>query len=143
METSGKTRFDERIGTQITQFLERQAQPACLIAHNGSDYDFLILSKKLASVGVTIPDIRCGDSLKAFRAVNPGRSGRRPYSLPNLYIRSFGRSQENSHNAESDAIALMRVVMKAGTEMTIWFDRNATRKLPKYRYETCPELNIY
>ena len=144
MQTSGKSTFDEGIGKLIVEFIERQAQPACLIAHNGSEFDYLLLSRKLASVGVSIPEVRCGDSLKAFRSTQPGRTGKgAPYGLNNLYLRAFGRSQENTHNAESDAIALMRVVMKAGTEMIMWFDRNAIKKLPRYRYDTCPRLKIF
>ena len=144
MERSGKTLFDEAVAKQVIQFLKRQAKPACIIAHNGTEYDFLVLSKKLAKVGVTVPEIRCGDSLKAFRSVQPGFSTKREgkYGLANLYQRAFGRSQEGAHNAEDDTTALMQVVIKEGTAIRIWFDRNAVKTLPRYRFDTCARVNI-
>ena len=148
MESSGKTLFDEAVAKQVIQFLERQAKPACIIAHNGTEYDFLVLSKKLAKVGVTIPEIRCGDSLRAFKSVQPARFSKRgaPYGLANLYQRAFGRSQEGAHNAEDDTIALMQVVIKhvkEGTAIQMWFDKNAVKTLPKYRFDTCARLNLF
>ncbi|XP_072050163.1 three-prime repair exonuclease 1-like [Amphiura filiformis] len=139
LQESGKAVFDEKIGKLIAQFFERQAQPACLIAHNGSGYDFILLAKKIASIGVTIPDIRCGDSLQAFRNTERGKP-RGGYRLPNLYRSAFGRSQDNSHNAESDVVALMKLVVKAGPKIRMWFDKNSNEKLLAYKFKPFPQL---
>ena len=130
LQESGKGEFDENIGSQIVQFLERQAQPACLIAHNGAKFDYPILSRKLASARVGIPDIRCGDSLAAFRDVEPECDSHR---LVDLYENAFGSPPENCHNAEFDAIAMMKVVVNGGPELWNWFDRNAMKKLKVFK----------
>ncbi|XP_072051607.1 three prime repair exonuclease 2-like [Amphiura filiformis] len=144
----GKRIFDNNVGNQIALFLERQDQPASLIGHNGYEFDFLVLSKKLRSVGATIPSVRCGDSLVAFRKLQPGKPkgtpGRRlsPYSMDSLYREAFRSNRTNSHNAEADAIALMKVVINAGMNMCQWFDRNAIEKLPRFVGRSCERLNI-
>ena len=144
----GKDLFDENVGKQIALFIERQEQPACLVGHNGYEFDFLVLSKKLKSLDVTIPEVRCGDSLVAFRQLQPGKPQGtrfhrlRPYSLDSLYREAYGSSRSNCHNAEADAIALMKVVINAGMEMCRWFDRRATQKLPDFVHQTCPRINI-
>ena len=145
----GKRRFDASVGQQIVQFLQRQDQPACLIAHNGSDFDFLLLAKKLASVGVSIPDVRCGDSLTAFREIQPGKprgtptNRRSPYKLENLYKEAFKTVPGKTHSAEADAITLMQTVINAGIAMYRWFDENSVDKLRQYRRKSCPRLNIF
>ena len=129
----GKRTFDERVGQMVVQFLERQAQPACLIAHNGYQFDFPLLSKQLLkSVGLPIPDIRCGDTLPAFLKDGVRRYGLHPYSLTSLYKEAFKTNMENHNNAECDAIALMKLVINAPSEMLYYFDRFAVEKLESF-----------
>jgi len=59
--------FDAATVSLIDQFLQRQMQPLCLIAHNGWNFDFPILKAMIISSGQKLcTQILCADSLTAF-----------------------------------------------------------------------------
>ncbi|XP_053687674.1 DNA polymerase III PolC-type [Sabethes cyaneus] len=60
--------FDEKTGQLIVLFLERLQRPACLVAHNGNRFDFVILKKELDGLNIKLPDdIYCVDSFPLFK----------------------------------------------------------------------------
>ena len=124
-----KKEFDIELGRTVRSFIMRQQQPACLVAHNGDNFDFKILVSHLDAVGITLPEsVYATDSLKAFRkqhkeAKNESHNGeiteetangkpkRFSCSLKNLYDRFVGGEFENAHSAEGDALALLQLVV--------------------------------
>ena len=120
--------FDIELGKIVQSFIMRQAQPVCLVAHNGDSFDFKILVSELEAVGITLPEsVQASDSLKAFRkqhketknnlnndgtgAATAGEGKRFSCSLSNLYNTFVGGEFENAHSAEGDALALLRLVV--------------------------------
>ncbi|XP_067662537.1 uncharacterized protein [Haliotis asinina] len=64
--------FNSEIVAVIRGFLETQAHPTCLIAHNGDKFDFPLLAAQLRKVNESLPhDMLCADSLLAFREIDP------------------------------------------------------------------------
>jgi len=124
-----KKEFDIELGGTVKSFIMRQQQPACLVAHNGDNFDFKILVSHLDAVGITLPEtVYATDSLKAFRkqhkeAKNESHNGetteqtgngkpkRFSCSLKNLYNTFVGGEFENAHSAEGDALALLKLVV--------------------------------
>ena len=136
---SGKSGFNRNIAQQIRLFLERQQQPICFVAHNGPEFDFPILARNPYAVGGELPrhiNLKCGDSLRAFRDFKPipsgaGRQGQ--YRLVTLYCDAFDVAPPDEHSAERDSIALMKIVIHAGTGMITWFERNSVKNLTEFK----------
>ncbi|XP_055534395.1 uncharacterized protein LOC129723922 [Wyeomyia smithii] len=60
--------FDDKAVQLIGLFLERLQRPACLVAHNGNRFDFVILKKELEALHFKLPeDVYCVDSLVLFK----------------------------------------------------------------------------
>lgn len=58
----------------IALFLHRLQSPACLVAHNGNRFDFVILKKELEALKAQLPDnTYCVDSLPLFQALEQDR----------------------------------------------------------------------
>jgi len=110
---SEKLTFNQGAIQAISSFLSRQSQQICLLAHNGSAFDFPILrSQTQENVNVTSPLLTCtcADTLLAFRKLSKKNGKKEPNGLMNLYDRCFPhQKQENAHHAESDVIAMMKV----------------------------------
>lgn len=69
-----ESKFDEDTAQLIVLFLRRLQAPACLVAHNGNRFDFIILKKELESLKAQLPDdTYCVDSLPLFQALEQGR----------------------------------------------------------------------
>ena len=137
---AGKGGFDKNIAQQIRLFLERQQQPICLVAHNGTEVDFPILARNLAAVGCELPrqmNLKCGDSLRAFINLKSSKQKHRdgPYRLVTLHREAFGFDPPDEHNAEGDTIALMKIVIHAGAAMISWFEKNSVKSLSEYDME--------
>ncbi|XP_052897047.1 uncharacterized protein LOC128303978 [Anopheles moucheti] len=65
-----ESQFDANAGEMIRLYLERLQKPACLVAHNGNRFDFILLKQHLLRIGVLLPaDLFCVDSLPAFREI--------------------------------------------------------------------------
>ncbi|XP_053552003.1 three prime repair exonuclease 2 [Bombina bombina] len=121
--TNEKTRFDQRLIKLLSEFLDRQAQPVCLVAHNGFYYDFPLLKTELKQQNEDFPSsLLCLDSLSALRNLdkmhNPQPNyGRGYHTLPQLYRRCFDKDPVDSHYAEGDVLTLIMVFLCKATEL--------------------------
>jgi len=120
-----KKEFDTELGGTVRSFIMRQQPPACLVAHNGDNYDFKILVSHLNAVGITLPEtVYATDSRTAFEKQNKEAKNEshnaetteqtgngRPFSLKNLYSSFVGGEFENAHSAEGDALALLKLAV--------------------------------
>ncbi|KAM4019525.1 three prime repair exonuclease 2 [Anomaloglossus baeobatrachus] len=107
---SEKPKFDTNLIHAINQFVDRQAKPVCLVAHNGFFYDFPLLKTELLQQNEDFPGtMLCLDSLEAFRNLDDPTSkyvkGR--HTLTEIYKRSFGKEPDYPHFAEGDVLALI------------------------------------
>ena len=117
-------------------FLERQEQPICLVSHHGLEVNFPILADHLAQIGFEIPSemtVRCGDSLQAFRDLQPGKTTKNAYNLGNLYQETFDLKIRDQCTAEDHAMALMKLIVHSGPKMRTWLNSNAVKELSEYR----------
>ncbi|XP_053675516.1 three-prime repair exonuclease 1 [Anopheles nili] len=65
-----ESKFDENVGVMVKMFLDRLQKPACLVAHNGDRFDFIILKRHMQKIGIMLPeDLHYLDSLAAFRNI--------------------------------------------------------------------------
>lgn len=100
--------FNENTCDLLVQFLSQLQQPVCLIAHNGTKFDYPILKAHLENLNKCLSDtIVCCDSLNIFRKTNKQW---KKFSLRSIHNRLFGHDPPNAHNAEADVIALMNCV---------------------------------
>ncbi|XP_058119707.1 uncharacterized protein LOC131281181 [Anopheles ziemanni] len=68
LEREGK--FDGGAGEMVKLFLDRLQKPACLVAHNGNRFDFILLKQHMLRIGVMLPSfLYVVDSLPAFREI--------------------------------------------------------------------------
>ncbi|KAG8554545.1 hypothetical protein GDO81_003824 [Engystomops pustulosus] len=109
---SEKQKFDSQLINVINEFVNRQAKPVCLVAHNGFYYDFPLLKTELLQQSEDFPGtMLCMDSLQAFRKLEDPTSkyvkGR--HNLAEIFRRSFGREPNYSHFAEGDVLTLILV----------------------------------
>ena len=113
IKRSEKLAFKQEAIRAISSFLSRQSQQICLLAHNGSTFDFPILrSHTKENLSVTSPSLTftCADTLQAFRQLSKKNGKKESNGLEQLYKRCFpNRTRKNAHHAESDVIAMMEV----------------------------------
>ncbi|KAJ1095128.1 hypothetical protein NDU88_000298 [Pleurodeles waltl] len=120
---SEKQRFDARTVALIQEFLQRQAQPVCLVAHNGTDFDFPLLKAELDHQGQDlVGQVYCLDTMKAMMDLDgslcpPARGA---YSLTALYKRFFKEDPKDSHFAEGDVLAMLLVFLYKAAELLDW-----------------------
>ncbi|XP_015272743.1 PREDICTED: three-prime repair exonuclease 1 [Gekko japonicus] len=136
-----KQSFNVHIMHMITAFFSRQYPPICLVAHSGCTYDFPLLKAELSALGVSVLDeIYCADTIKAMKALDkennqlhqfiyhPSPFGRKKnYKLHDLYFKFYKVYPLNSHSAEGDVIALIRVFQQHARDLMHWMDSNATQ----------------
>ncbi|XP_078520662.1 three prime repair exonuclease 2-like [Lissotriton helveticus] len=119
---SEKQTFDARTVALIQEFLQRQAQPVCLVAHNGNGYDFPLLKAELVHQGQDlVGQVYCLDTMKALRDLDdydcpPGGS----YTLSALYRRFFKEDPKDSHFAEGDVLAMLVIFLYKASELLEW-----------------------
>ncbi|XP_068105866.1 three prime repair exonuclease 2 [Hyperolius riggenbachi] len=110
-----KQTFDQNLFNTMSEFISRQAQPVCLVAHNGFFYDYPLLKTELLRQQLDLSEsILCLDSLQAFRNLqNQGQvhpeSGRKACSLTELYRQLFSKDPNFAHYAEGDVLTLILV----------------------------------
>lgn len=108
-----KETFDESLINTVIQFINRQAQPVCLVAHNGFNYDFPLLKTELHQQDHDLPSsILCVDSLQAFRYLHNEEKPRSEnvkgqFSLIEIHRQFLGREPNFSHYAEGDVLTLI------------------------------------
>ena len=126
-----QSRFKPESVNLLKLFLENLPQPICLVAHNGLNYDYPLLKAELVNTGLQnlIDNVYIIDSLTALKhifnqddlfeddlfekeaKVKKKLNFDKPtsFSLPKLHEHIFGVKPRNSHGAESDVHALIRV----------------------------------
>ncbi|XP_056396744.1 three prime repair exonuclease 2 [Hyla sarda] len=124
---SEKQKFDTTLINAINEFVNRQAKPVCLVAHNGFFYDFPLLKTELLEQNEDFPGtMLCLDSLQAFRDLDSPTSryikGR--HTLTEIYRQNFGKEPNHSHFAEGDVLTLILVFICQAREIL---------KVPSYK----------
>jgi len=80
--------FDSEVGDLLVLFLRRLEPPVCLVAHNGSRFDFPLLAAEMQSTGcsplllVNNQPVLCMDTWEMFRDLAGD-----PVTYPNRYLR--------------------------------------------------------
>jgi len=80
--------FDSEVGDLVLLFLRRLESPVCLVAHNGSRFDFPLLAAELQSTGcsplllVNNEPVLCVDTWEMFRDLAGD-----PVTYPNRFLR--------------------------------------------------------
>uniref|UniRef100_A0A8C5PMS6 exodeoxyribonuclease III n=1 Tax=Leptobrachium leishanense TaxID=445787 RepID=A0A8C5PMS6_9ANUR len=121
LEDNEKKVFNYDLVSLINGFLSRQAQPVCLVAHNGFFYDFPLLKTELQQQETDLSSsLICLDSLQALRKLDRQENGSNNpikgyYSLPELYRRAFGKEPVDCHYAEGDVLTLIMVFLSKAT----------------------------
>ncbi|XP_077139892.1 three prime repair exonuclease 2 [Ranitomeya variabilis] len=112
LNDSEKQKFDTNLIKSINQFVDRQAKPVCLVAHNGFFYDFPLLKTELQQQNEDFPGtMLCLDSLQAFRKLDDptAKKVKGRHTLSEIYKRSFGKEPNYPHFAEGDVLTLIAV----------------------------------
>ncbi|XP_033863040.2 three prime repair exonuclease 2-like [Acipenser ruthenus] len=124
-----KPGFDEVAVSLINGFLQRQAPPVCLVAHNGFRYDFPLLRTELLRQDSDLPPgVFCADSYRALQEIlwDPqSPKNHRGYSLATLYRRFYRSCPPVSHCAEADVSTLIAVFLSQARDLLVWADLNA------------------
>lgn len=95
----------------LIAFLKLLPRPVCLIAHNGRDFDFILLDIALRRSKNILPGyIVLLDSLDIFREIHPDLKSHR---LENVYKHLFGSLPSRSHSAEDDCSTLSDCFFKS------------------------------
>ena len=67
---SGQSKFNKTTGHLINNFLSCLPSPICLVAHNGTTYDFPLIKAELEKVGIQLnPEVLCADSLHGIKKI--------------------------------------------------------------------------
>ena len=111
-----QSRFKPESVNLLKIFLENLPQPICLVAHNGLKYDYPLMKAELVNIGLQnlTDNVYIVDSLTALKhifnkKVQDQDDKPTSFSLPKLHDHIFGVKPKNSHGAESDIHALIRV----------------------------------
>lgn len=124
LEENCKPDFNLTVGEILKKFLERQARPVCLVAHNGLGFDFPLLCAELKQVGADLPpDTGCLDTLLAFRELD--KAANRSYRLEDLYRYYYGQEPIRAHSAEGDVLSLLLVFLAKAPDLMLWAAFNA------------------
>lgn len=107
---SGKQCFNEKVALAVCLFIQRYSGSVCLVAHSGNRFDFDVLRTHLnefPSLKRSLSEVKTLDTFLGFKnfAGMPRHLG-----LAALYKACFGGEPPESHTAEGDVVALMRVV---------------------------------
>lgn len=119
LEQNCKPEINRSLMETLKGFLDRQAQPICLVAHNGLRFDFPLLRKELWEIGTDLPaNTGCLDTLKALKDVlgEPHLS----YKLGNLYQHFYREEPSGAHTAEGDVLTLLLVFLAKALELKAW-----------------------
>ncbi|XP_062975202.1 three prime repair exonuclease 2 [Elgaria multicarinata webbii] len=119
LEENHKPPMNKAVVEALKGFLDRQAGPVCLVAHNGNGFDFPILRTELRQVGADLPgNTGCLDTLPAFRDLVKGP--RMSYRLGDLYRHFYSQDPTRAHSAEGDVITLLLVFLAKAPELLLW-----------------------
>uniref|UniRef100_A0A8C5PN18 exodeoxyribonuclease III n=1 Tax=Leptobrachium leishanense TaxID=445787 RepID=A0A8C5PN18_9ANUR len=130
LDKNEKQAFNPCLVHLINEFLNRQAQPVCLVAHNGFYYDFPLLKTELQKQEASLSSaLLCMDTVQVFRFLDKrvGKVGENGYSLEAIYRRTFKKDPINSHNAEGDVLALIMVFLSKADQILDTMSTNCKR----------------
>ncbi|XP_032066707.1 three prime repair exonuclease 2 [Thamnophis elegans] len=119
LEQNYKPGINHSLMETLKGFLDRQAGPICLVAHNGLYFDFPLLRKELRQIGTDLPaDTGCLDTLPALKDVlkEPNLS----YNLGKLYQYFYREAPSGAHTAEGDVLTLLLVFLAKALELKAW-----------------------
>ncbi|KAM6468776.1 three prime repair exonuclease 2 [Liasis olivaceus] len=119
LEQNCKPEINHSFVEILKGFLDRQAQPICLVAHNGLSFDFPLLRKELWQIGTDLPpNTGCLDTLQALKDLlkDPSLS----YRLGNLYQYFYKEEPSRAHSAEGDVLTLLLVFLAKAHELKAW-----------------------
>ncbi|XP_053155814.1 three prime repair exonuclease 2-like isoform X2 [Hemicordylus capensis] len=126
LEKNCKPDFNNAVVEALRGFLNRQAGPVCLVAHNGLGFDFPLLRTELWHVEADLPpDTGCLDTLLALKELD--RTSNVSYQLGKIYQRFYGREPVGTHSAEGDVLTLLLVFLAKAPELMAWAALNACR----------------
>ncbi|XP_015270962.1 PREDICTED: three prime repair exonuclease 2 [Gekko japonicus] len=124
LEENGKADFDSVAVEALRAFLDRQAGPICLVAHNGLRFDFPLLRTELLRVDADLPsDTGCLDTLPALKELD--RVAHQSYRLGEVFWRFYGQEPVGAHSAEGDVLTLLLVFLAKAPELMDWASVNA------------------
>ncbi|XP_053329580.1 three prime repair exonuclease 2 [Spea bombifrons] len=118
-----KQNFNSGLIVLIKEFLDRQAKPVCLVAHNGFKFDFPLLKTELKEQGNDFSSsLLCLDTLHVFQELDTlengaPKKGKGFYTLSELYRRSVGKEPIDSHHAEGDVQMLIMIFMSKAKQV--------------------------
>lgn len=130
LDIRGKKPFSYDTSTFLRSFLERQAHPICLVAHNGEAFDFQMLNSHLNRVKANPTfwkEIYCADSvlgIREFRGADRSKSNKLQDVLSEVGISNTHLTQ---HAAEGDTTALMIVAKLFPQNLFFWLDQHKRR----------------
>ena len=107
-----QSRFKPESVNLLKIFLENLPQPICLVAHNGLKYDYPLMKAELVNIGLQnlTDNVYIVDSLTALKHIFNNQDDKpTSFSLPKLHDHIFGVKPKNSHGAESDVHAVIRI----------------------------------
>ncbi|XP_069065476.1 three prime repair exonuclease 2 [Pleurodeles waltl] len=142
LQRNEKRAFDASTATIVRDFLLRQAQPICLVAHGGDRYDFPLLKAELLFQAVDLPhSMYCMDQWKAVKCLDERRRAKPRvikgyYTLEGIYRRFFHKEPEGSHSAEGDVLTLLMIFLYEAKDLLKWsrqYSRRWDLIAPMYR----------
>uniref|UniRef100_A0A8C5PN74 exodeoxyribonuclease III n=1 Tax=Leptobrachium leishanense TaxID=445787 RepID=A0A8C5PN74_9ANUR len=106
----------------INEFLSRQAQPVCFVAHNGFLFDFPLLKTELQKQEGTslTSSLLCMDTVEVFKFLDMQvgiRRESRDYAQAQIYRRAYRKPPQNCHNAEGDVLALIMIFLSKADQI--------------------------
>lgn len=124
LEDNCKLDFNGAVVDAVRAFLDRQASPICLVAHNGLRFDFPLLRTELLRVDADLPaDTGCLDTLPALKELDRGAN--QSYRLGEVFWRLYGQDPVGAHSAEGDVLTLLLVFLAKAPELMDWAALNA------------------
>ncbi|XP_077185834.1 three prime repair exonuclease 2 isoform X2 [Paroedura picta] len=119
LEENGKLDFNRAAVDALRAFLDRQASPICLVAHNGLRFDFPLLRTELLRAEADLPpDTGCLDTLPALRDLD--QVANQSYQLGEVFRRFYGQDPVRAHSAEGDVLTLLLVFLAKAPELMEW-----------------------
>ena len=113
----GQARFDKNTRLLLNSFLVRLPPPVCLVAHNGNLYHFPFpllnaeMEHSRTELGYQLLRADSYLGIKELFKKKEELSTPSSFSLINLHKHLLGCPPEQSHDAEADCLALLRVAV--------------------------------
>ncbi|XP_069501444.1 three prime repair exonuclease 2-like [Ambystoma mexicanum] len=142
LQQNEKQAFNACMATIVEGFLQRQAQPVCLVAHGGDRYDFPLLKAELLHQAQDLPSsVYCLDAWRAVKGLDIRKRAvprviKGYYTLDGIYQRLYRKVPEHSHSAEGDVQTLLMVFLHEAKDLLTWSRHNSRRFdqiVPLYR----------